>query len=61
MTLLERIAARQCAEDGCRRAPMSQSTNRCADHRLRWTPGQSVSPWVQRIREGQGVAKEISR
>lgn len=37
-TLSERIAARLCAEPGCKRAPAYPDQARCEDHRLPWKP-----------------------
>lgn len=38
MTLLERIQANLCAEDGCKRAPAYEGQRYCEAHRVRWVP-----------------------
>ncbi len=60
-TLLERIAARTCRT--CDRAahPGLNDCRECTERRFFRVPEQPVSPWVQRMREGRGVVKEMTR
>lgn len=41
-----------CRYDGCRRAATHPDQSRCAEHRLRWMPGQPVEQrkpeWLRR-------------
>ncbi len=38
MTLLERIQARLCAADGCRRGAAYPGQRYCSEHALTWLP-----------------------
>lgn len=64
MTLLERIQARLCAEDSCKRGPAYPGQRYCADHALRWVPGGRVDrqpEWLRRMNEKGLPAKDYTR
>jgi hypothetical protein len=53
-----------CRFDGCT-ATVPEGIARCSAHRLLWVVGKPVErepkrPWVRRMREGLGVAKDFS-